>query len=332
MPRVFVTRTLPGGDAEGSPIARLRDALGADHVDVWPDVDPPSPEALLERTEGCEGILTMITDRIDAAFLETRPGIRAVAQLAVGYDNIVVPDCTARGVAVTNTPDVLSDATADMAWALLMSAARRLPQGRDAIERGEWGQWNPTWLLTSDVTGQTLGIVGPGRIAAAFARRSIGFEMTVLYTGHHEKPDFPGTFVPLDELLARSDFVSIHVPLTDETRGICDASFFARMQRHAIFINTSRGPVVDQPALIAALEDGTIAAAGLDVMTPEPLPPDDPLVRAPNITLSPHVGSATLATRTKMAHLAVEGLLAGLRREPVHHMVNPEALEVSSPR
>ncbi|MGE3960725.1 MAG: 2-hydroxyacid dehydrogenase [Dehalococcoidia bacterium] len=332
MTRVLVTRELPGGSGDGSPIARLRDALGPENVDLWPDFDPPTAEAFLARTEGCDGILCMITDRIDAAFLDARPTVRAVAQLAVGYDNIDVPACTERGVLVTNTPDVLSDATADMAWALLMAAARRLPAGRDAIEQGRWGQWNPTWMLSSEVTGRTLGILGPGRIGAAAAKRASGFEMTVLYTGRREKPGFPGTFVPLEELLARSDFISVHVPLTDETRGMCDAAFFRRMQPHAIFVNTSRGPVVDQSALIAALEDGTIAAAGLDVMTPEPLPPDDPLVRAPNIVLSPHVGSATLETRTKMAHLAVDGLLAGLRGERVRHLVNPDALNAASRR
>ncbi len=330
--RVFVTRELPGGAGDGSPVARLREVLGAENVDVWPDFDPPSRNAFLDRTEGCDGVLCMINDRIDAAFLDARPTVRAVAQLAVGYDNIDVPACTQRGVAVTNTPDVLSDATADMAWALLMAAARRLPAGRDAIEQGRWGQWNPTWMLSSEVTGRTLGIVGPGRIGAAAARRASGFDMTVLYSGHSEKPGFPGSFVPLDELLARSDFVSVHVPLTDETRSMCDASFFRRMQRHAIFVNTSRGAVVDQRALISALEDGTIAAAGLDVMTPEPLPPDDPLVHAPNIVLSPHVGSATLETRTKMAHLAVDGLLAGIRGERVRHLLNPEALNAASRR
>jgi phosphoglycerate dehydrogenase-like enzyme len=181
--------------------------------------------------------------------------------------------------------------------------------------------------MSNEITGRTLGILGPGRIGAAAARRASGFDMTVLYTGRGEKPDFPGQFVPLDELLARSDFVSVHVPLTDETRGMCDASFFARMQPHAIFINTSRGPVVDQDALIKALKDGTIGGAGLDVMTPEPLPPDHRLVHAPHIVLSPHVGSATLETRTKMAHLAVDGLLAGLRGERVRHHLNPDAFD-----
>jgi len=330
MTRVFVTRELPGGSGEGSPLARLRDALGAENVDVWPEFDPPSPEALLTRTDGCDGLLTMINDRIDGAFLDARPSLRSVAQLAVGYDNIDVPACTQRGVVVSNTPDVLSDATADMAWALLMAAARKLPAGRDAIENGEWGQWNPTWLLSSEITGRTLGILGPGSIGKAAARRASGFDMTVLYTGRSEKPDFPGTFVPLDELLERSDFISVHVPLTEETRGMCDASFFARMQPHAIFINTSRGPVVDQSALIEALKDGTIAGAGLDVMTPEPISPDDPLVHAPNIVLSPHVGSGTLETRTKMAHLAVDGLLAGIRGERASNCLNPDALNAAT--
>lgn len=326
MTRVFVSRELPGGGGEGSPIARLRETLGVDAVDVWPDFDPPSRAAFLDRTRDREGVLCMITDLIDPEFLDARPNVRAVSQLAVGYDNIDVPACTERGVLVTNTPDVLSDATADMAWALLMAAARRLLEGRDAIERGQWGLWNPTWMLSSEVTGRTLGIVGGGRIGAKAARRATGFDMTVLYTARSPKPDFPGEYVTLDELLERSDFVSVHVPLTEETRGMCDASFFARMRPSAIFVNTSRGPVVDQPALIAALEHGTIAGAGLDVMTPEPLPPDDPLVRAPHVVLSPHVGSATLETRTKMAHLAVEGLLAALAGGRPSNLVNPDAL------
>ncbi len=318
-----MTRTLPGGSAEGSPLARLRAAM---EVDAWEVDAPPSTEALLDRSLHCDGLLTMLTERVDAALLDARPSIRVVANMAVGYDNIDVPACTQRGVLVTNTPGVLTDATADMTWALLLAAARRLPEGRAAIEGGTWGPWHPTWLLGSEVTGRTLGIVGPGRIGAAVARRAQGFEMRVLYAGRSAKPDFPGEFVPLDELLARADFVSVHVPLTPETHGMCDAEFFGRMQAHAVFVNTSRGPVVDQPALIEALERGRIAGAGLDVMTPEPLPPDAPLLRAPRLVLAPHLGSATLETRTRMAHLAVDGLLAGLAGERPRHLVNPDVL------
>jgi len=322
--RVFVTRALPGGSGPGSPLARLRDAV--DEVDVWEDEAPPSPAALLARSEDCDGLLSMLTERVDAALLDARPGLRVVANMAVGYDNVDVPACSARGVLVTNTPGVLTDATADMTWALLLAAARRLPEGRAAIEAGEWGPWHPSWLLGSAVTGRTLGIVGPGRIGAAVARRAQGFQMRVLYSGRSAKADFPGEFVPLDDLLARSDFVSIHVPLTEATRGMCDASFFARMQPHAVFVNTARGPVVDQGALTDALRADLIAGAGLDVMTPEPLPPDHPLLHAPRLVLAPHLGSATLETRTQMAHLAVDGLLAALTGERPVHLLNPDAL------
>lgn len=329
MTHVFVTRVLPGGTGAGSPLARLQAACD---VDVWENDAPPSTAELLARSSGVDGLLTMLTERVDGALLEARPSVRVVANMAVGYDNIDISACTERGVVVTNTPGVLTDATADMAWALLMAAARRLPEGRTAIEDGSWGPWNPTWLLGADITGTTLGIIGPGRIGEAMARRAQGFEMRVLYSGRSAKADFPGKFVRLDELLATSDYVSVHVPLSDETRGMCDAAFFARMQPHAIFVNTSRGPVVDQPALLGAVERGIIAGAGLDVMTPEPLPVDDPLLRAPGIVLAPHLGSATPGTRTRMAHLAVDGLLAGLdagdRRQPGRpgHIVNPEAL------
>lgn len=329
MSRVFVTRALPGGAGEGSPLARLHDAC---EVDLWQSDAPPSTEELLARSDGADGLLTMLTEHIDGALLDARPGVSVIANMAVGYDNIDVPACTERGVLVTNTPGVLTDATADMAWALLMAAARRLPEGRAAIEDGSWGPWNPTWLLGADVTGATLGIVGPGRIGAAMARRAQGFEMRVVYSGRSVKPDFPGAFMSLDELLATADYVSVHVPLRDETRGMCDAAFFARMQPHAIFVNTARGPVVDQAALLEAVERRTIAAAGLDVMTPEPLPRDDPLLRAPGIVLAPHLGSATPRTRTRMAHLAVDGLLAGLSAGDgvrPEHLVNPEALERS---
>lgn len=325
-PRIFVTRTLPGGDGPGSPIARLHEALGAANVEVWAGEAPPPADDVRRLASGCDGLLTMLTERVDTALLDAVPTVRAVANMAVGYDNIDVPACTARGVLVTNTPGVLTDATADMTWALLLAAARRLPEGRDAIEGSEWGPWHPSWLLGHEVTGRTLGIVGPGRIGAAVARRAAGFEMTVLYAGRSERPEFPGQHVPLDELLARSDYVSVHVPLTDETRGMCDASFFARMQRHAIFVNTARGPIVDQVALAAALEGGVIAGAAIDVMTPEPLPADDPLLRAPHLVVAPHLGSATVETRTRMAQLAVDGLLAALRGDMPEHALNADAL------
>lgn len=322
-PRVFVSRTLPGGDAPGTPF----DALKAHaEVDVWEATEPPTAEALRARSAGCDGLLTVLTERVDDALLDAAPRVRVVANMAVGYDNIDVPACTARGVLVTNTPGVLTEATADMTWALLLAAARRLPEGDRALRGGGWGSWHPTWLLGHRVSGATIGIVGPGRIGRAVAQRALGFGMTVLYTGHRPVENFPGTFVPLDDLLARSEYVSMHVPLTRETERMCDAAFFARMRPDAIFVNTTRGGVVDQAALLEALRSGGIAGAGLDVMTPEPIPVDDPLLTAPHLVVAPHLGSATLETRTAMASLAVDGLLAGLAGQAPSNAVNPEAL------
>ena len=324
-PRVYVTRLLPGGDGPGTPLGRLRDVAV---VEVWTG-DRPVPGAVLhERAAACDGLLSMLTERIDGALLDACPRLRAVATMAVGYDNIDVSACTARGVLVTNTPGVLTDATADLAFALLLAAARRLAEGERAVRAGTWGPWDPNWMLGKPVADATLGIVGPGRIGAAMARRAGGFGMRVLYHGRHEVAGFPGRrAATLDALLAESDYVSIHVPLTRETALMCDAGFFARMRPQAIFVNTTRGGVVDQPALIEALRAGVIGGAALDVTTPEPLPPGDPLLTAPNLVVAPHLGSATLETRTKMAHVAVDGLLAALGGERPAHPVNPEAFD-----
>ena len=321
-PRVFVTRVLPGGAAADSPIARL---LAVAEVDLWEANDPPPPETLRARLAGCRGVLAMITERIDVAALDAAPGLRVVSNLAAGYDNIDLPSCTARGVLVTNTPGVVDEATADMAFALLLAAARRLPEGERAIREGAWGPWHPAWMLGHMVSGATLGLVGPGHVASAVARRAQGFGMRVLYHGRHDAPGFPGARVPLAELLARADFVSMHVPLTPETAGMCNDAFFRAMQPSAIFVNTARGAVVDQDALIGALRSGRIAGAALDVMTPEPLPPDHPLLAAPNLLVAPHLGSATAATRTRMAHLAVDGLLGVLAGERPANVLNPQA-------
>jgi lactate dehydrogenase-like 2-hydroxyacid dehydrogenase len=320
-PRVLVTRSLPGDE----PAARLRSAA---EVDLWREDDPPPPEELLRRAEGCHGLLTMLTERVDAALLDAAPTVRVVANMAVGYDNIDVEAATERGVLVTNTPDVLTETTADLAFALLLASARRLAEGQVAVREGQWGPWHPTWLLGRDANGATLGIVGPGRIGTATARRAAGFGMTVLYCGHREVADFPGTRVTLEELLERSDFVSVHAPLTEETQHLFDAGAFARMKPGSTLVNTARGGIVDQVALAEALRGGQLAAAALDVTTPEPLPPDDPLLDAPNLLVTPHIGSATERTRERMASLAVDGLLAGLAGERPRHLVNAEAWEV----
>jgi glyoxylate reductase len=314
---VFVTRALPGLE----PLQQLEVSCA---VEVWPDRDPPPADDLRSHLAEASAVLTMINDHVDADLLDAAPSLRVVAQMAVGYDNIDVAAASERGVLVTNTPGVLTDTTADQAWALLLSAARRLPRVERAIRDAEWGEWNPTWMLGTEVTGATLGIVGAGRIGRAMAERAAGFNMPVLYCGHGAKPDFPGEYVSFEELLTRSDFVSIHAPLNEETERMFDAPTFERMRPHAILVNTARGGLVDQQALREALESGAIGGAGLDVTTPEPLPADDPLLSAPNLTIAPHLGSATLQTRIKMAQLATDGVLDALAgRRPVH-LVNPD--------
>jgi glyoxylate reductase len=314
-PRVFVTRRIPD---EG-----LRPITNACDASVWPDELPPSREALLDGVAGCDGILTLLTDGVDEALLDAAgPQLRVVSNYAVGYDNIDVAACAARGVAVGNTPGALTETTADAAFALLMAAARRLPEGDRYVRAGRWRAWSPMLLLGTDVHGATLGIVGFGRIGRAVARRATGFGMTVLY--HSRTPIPPSIAGPLgavavglDELLARSDFVSLHVSLTAKTRGLIDASRLRRMKRIAILVNTARGPVVDQRALFEALRDGTIGGAALDVTDPEPIAADDPLLTLENCLVVPHIASATHRARGRMAAMAAANLLAGVRGEPL---------------
>jgi glyoxylate reductase len=305
--RVLVTRRLPG---------TALDRLGAVHeVDLWPE-DPPIPrDELLSRVRDAEGLLAVLTERVDAELLEVAPQLRAVANYAVGVDNVDVEACRARSVAVGNTPDVLTDATADVAFALILAAARRLPEGMAAVRNGEWTSWGPEWLLGLELHGATLGIVGMGRIGRAVARRAEGFGMQVIHTGRR------GGDPSLATVLEKADVVSVHVPLTEETRHLIDAAALARMKPTAILVNTARGPIVDQAALAAALHAGTIGAAALDVTDPEPLPPDDPLLQAPNVIVLPHLGSATHKTRARMADLAVDNLLAALDGQPMPHPV-----------
>jgi glyoxylate reductase len=305
--RCFVTRKLPGGALD-----RL---AGAHEVEVWPERMPPSYETLTERVAESEGLLALLTDRIDAALISSSPGLRAVANYAVGYDNIDLDAATERGIQVGNTPDVLTDATADLTFALLLAAARHLPQTIESVKVGDWLTWEPGMYLGPSVHGATLGIIGLGRIGRAVARRAAGFQMTVLHAGREGG-------VSIAQLLADSDFVSIHCPLTPETRHLIDAEALARMRSSAILINTARGPIVDHDALRRALHDGSIAGAALDVTDPEPLPADHPLLQAPNLIVTPHIGSATHAARERMADLAVENLLAALGGERMPHQVN----------
>ena len=307
MARCFVTRQLPG-----SALDRLR---AAHEVEVWPKPTPPPPAELIEHVQDAEGLLSLLSDRIDAQVLAAAPRLRAISNYAVGYDNIDLRAAAARGIPVGHTPDVLTDATADLAFALLLAAARRLPEGIEEVRSGRAPTWDPLHNLGADVHGATLGIVGFGRIGRAVARRADGFEMTILTTSSRSRPG------ALEELLERSDFVSLHCPLTAATHHLIDAAALARMKPSAILINTARGGIVDQRALANALHDGTIAGAALDVTDPEPLPPDDPLLAAPNLIIVPHIGSATRTTRERMADLAVDNLLAALAGRRMPHPV-----------
>jgi glyoxylate reductase len=306
MARVFVTRALP---------FPALDRLRAEHdVDEWPGDMPPAPGDFRAHAREAEGLLTLVTDRVDSALLDAAPRLRAIANMAVGTDNIDLQAAAARGIPVGNTPDVLTDATADIAFALLLALARKIVAGAAKVRSGEWHTWEPAGDLGADLAGATLGIVGWGRIGQAVARRAEGFGMEIVHSSR-------SSGVPLRDLLAAADFVSLHTPLTAETRGLIDAAALERMKPTALLINTARGGVVDQEALRSALLDGTIAGAALDVTDPEPLPPDHPLLDAPNLLVVPHVGSATVRTRAKMAAMAVDNLLAALAGRPMPHPV-----------
>jgi glyoxylate reductase len=294
--------------------------LAAEHeTEVWPHDDaPPSAAEVRERAREVDGLLVQHA-RIDADLLDACPALRVVSNYGVGLDNVDVEACTARGVLVGNTPDVLTDTTADMAFALLLAAARRLKEADAVVREGRWGEWVFNGLLGHEVSGATLGLVGFGEIARAVARRGEGFGMEIL---HFRRS---GGGVALPELLERSDFVSLHVPLTPETRHLIDEAALRSMRENAILVNTARGGVVDQGALERALREGWIAGAAIDVTDPEPLPADHSLLGAPNLLVAPHVGSGTRRARERMADLAVGNLLAGLAGRPMPSCVNPGA-------
>ncbi len=315
-PNVFISRVMP-------QLQRLEDACT---VDLWGDQLPPPYETLREHVRGVDGLLCMLTDRIDADLMDAAgASLKVISQMAVGYDNIDVKAAQARGIAVGNTPGVLTDATADITFALLLASARRIVEGVRYIRDDQWVTWHPTSLLGHDVTGATLGIVGLGRIGQAVAKRAAAFNMTVLAYGPHltdEETAQAGTQrVALDDLLRRADFVSLHCPLTPHTRHLINADTLALMQSSAILINTTRGAVVDQAALYDALVNSVIAGAALDVTDPEPMRASDPLLQLPNITIVPHVGSATIGTRAKMADIAIDNLIAGVNGAPLPHAV-----------
>ena len=302
MARVFVTRRLPGS---------ALDRLSAEHdVEVWPEQLPPGREELLARAPELEGLLSLLTDPVDAELIDAAPALRAISNYAVGTDNVDLDAASDRGIPVGNTPDVLTESTADLALALILGVSRRLVEGDAYVRRGDWHTWEPELLLGRDLHGATVGIVGRGRIGQAVGRRLEGFGCELLYTD-------VGVGVSLEELLDRSDFVTLHCPLTPDTRGLIDDEALGRMKATAYLVNTSRGPVVDNEALSRALHNREIAGAALDVTDPEPLPGDHPLLEAPGLLVLPHIASATHATRERMAEMAVDNLLAGLAGKPM---------------
>jgi glyoxylate reductase len=318
--KVFVSRRIPEVGLQ-----RIGEHC---EVDLWPGELPPPPDVLRARAADCVGIVTLLTDRIDAAFLAACPRLRVVSNYAVGFNNIDVPAATARGVFVGNTPGVLTDATADIAFALLIAAARRLVEGHQYTLSGKWKTWEPLGHLGQDMAGRTLGIIGMGRIGYALARRcQRGWDMQVIYTDRaaNEKADreLGARLVDFDTLLRQSDFISVHCDLNDQTRGLFGLAEFKKMKPTVVFVNTARGPVVQQAALAEALRSGTIFAAGLDVTDPEPPEMTDPLLQLPNVVIAPHIASATVGTRNAMAEMCAANLIAGVNGEPLPNCVNP---------
>ncbi|MFP4029036.1 MAG: 2-hydroxyacid dehydrogenase [Candidatus Brocadiia bacterium] len=321
---VYVTREIPEAGLE-----RLRSHC--DSVVVHPEDTAPTREEILEVVRGCDGLLCLLSDTIDAALMDAAgDSLKGIANYAVGYDNIDVAAATERGLPVSNTPGVLTDTTADLAWALIFAAARRIPDADRYMRTGDWSGWGPRQMLGVDISGKTLGIVGAGRIGSAVAMKSTGFDMQVLYVDHSDHPELEegcgGHRVLLPELLEESDFVSLHVPLTEETSHMIGEDQIEKMKSTAVLVNTSRGPVVDEAALARGLQEGRIRAAGLDVYEEEPKV-NQLLMELDNVVLTPHIGSASEETRDKMARMAAQNLIAMLEGQQPENCVNPEVYD-----
>lgn len=319
-PKVFVTRKIP---EEG--LKMVRDFCEAV---VWEEDLPPPREVILREIKDAEGILSLLTDKIDAQVMDTAPQLKVISNYAVGYDNINIPAATQRGIVVGNTPEVLTETVADLTMALLLGVARRIPESVKYVRTGQWKTWGPTLLLGQDLHHATLGLVGVGRIGAAVARRAKGFDMRILYYDVIRREDLEKELglesTDLDTVLKTADFISIHTPLTPDTRQLINRERLRMMKPTAVLVNTARGPIVDNMALYQALRDGVIAGAGLDVTDPEPLPADHPLLTVDNCLVVPHIASASVATRAQMAVMAAQNLIAGLKGEMPPYCVNPE--------
>jgi glyoxylate reductase len=321
-PKVYVTRLLPKEAME--KICSFCDAK------VWDGELPPPRTVLFENVTDIDGLLSLLTDKVDAELMNRASKLKTISNCAVGFDNIDVQEATRRGIVVGNTPGVLTDTTADFAFALLMAAARRVVEGDMVVRAGKWKTWGPMILLGQDVHDATLGIIGMGRIGSAMARRAKGFDMKMLYaarTRNKQAEDELGIeYVDIDTLLAKSDFITLHTNLTPETHHLIGKKQFEKMKKTAVLVNTSRGPIVDNMALYEALHSGRISYAALDVTEPEPIPADHPLLTLDNVIVAPHIASASVATRTKMGIMAADNLIAGLKGEMPPNPVNPEVL------
>ena len=324
-PKVFITRMI---------VQEALDKIAqATEAEVWPEELPPPYEVLLEKVRDTEGLLTLLTDKVDGALMDAAPNLKVVSNMAVGYDNINIVEATKRNIVVGNTPGALTETTADMAFALLMTAARRVVEADNYTRKGRWKTWEPMILLGQDIHNATLGIIGLGRIGGEVAKRAKGFNMKVVYynkrrRSEEEERKLGVEYVPeLASLLSVSDFISVHVPLTTQTHHLIGPREFAMMKPTAVFINTSRGSVTDQKALYEALKTGQIFAAGIDVTEVEPISPDDPILTLNNIIITPHIASASFVARKNIALMAAENLLAGLNGKIPQNCVNPEALK-----
>jgi len=326
-PRVFVTRKIP---ERGLKMIEERFDAG-----VWPDPAPPPKKTILQKVRDVDGLATLLTDQIDSEVFDAAPKLKIVAQYAVGYDNIDVKEATKRGIYVTNTPGVLTETTADFAWALLMAVARKVVEADKCVRSGQWEvSWHPTLLMGKDVYGATLGIIGLGRIGSAVTKRAKGFNMRILYYDMMRRPDLEKElgieYVDLHVLLRESDFVSVHVPLTEKTHHMLGEEEFNLMKKTAYLINNSRGSILDEKALYNALKEKHIAGAGLDVFEQEPTPKDNPLLKLDNVVLAPHISSASHETRSRMAEMVAENLIAYFEGKVPPNLVNPEVLKMQS--
>eukprot|EP00871_Galdieria_phlegrea_P003076 jgi/Galph1/376/GphlegSOOS_G5055.1 len=322
-PKVIVTRKLID-----SALQQIQQALPNAELDVWPELEKPIPrDVLLKKiSSGVDGIACMLTDKLDREILKESPRnkLKVISTMSVGFNHIDLEFCREKGIKVGNTPDVLTETTADLVLCLTLATCRRAREAIKAVEEGRWGSWSPYWLCGTDVHHSVVGIVGFGRIGQAVARRFQGFGCRILYNSRSEKEEgkrMGASFVSMDTLLRESDIVIPQCLLTEETRNLFDLSAFKKMKSSAIFINASRGEVVDQDALYQALTEGIIHAAGLDVCVPEPIPPSHPLVSLPNCTVFPHIGSASTKTREIMSFMCVENLVAGLQNRDLPYSV-----------